>query len=404
MTYQLFVEIAPPPAFGFEPVYTDVSNLALNEVSISYGRQTIDQYVDPSSCSITFLLDSSLGEFDFDAFDLGYLVRIRAVVEGTPPPPLPGVPTDRIRFLGNVTDMAIDRETMTVTAVSQLISRYGKYLLPTAVTLSSTAGYICQDIANAALPGVPNYVFGAAANYWAAGTFALDADFPAGTNALEALLVTAMSEPYGFIYEDFNQEGMRSNDQNTRTQTLPDFTLTGDEIIDEWEVSKSVTSQLSKVIVNYTGGNSTSYNVPNSLGELEKTFDTIIISLAQANEFAQMNAARGLNLRYEIPKLTIPLATLSSARQRELLDSFLVDGIQINSFIRIPQIRPYVQRDYFVEGWSETISKHRWDWTLHLSDIGRSRYFERWNQIGAAVKWEDLQATQTWADLYYDWI
>lgn len=401
MSYTVTVEVAPIPTGGDAPAYVDVSNFALNEISISYGRQTIDQYVDPSSCSVTFLLSSALGEFDFEAFDLGYIVRVRAAVTG--------YPLERVRFVGIVTDMAIDRETMTVTAVSQLISRYGKYALPVPVTLNSTAGYICQDIANAAIPGIPNYVFGGMANYWADGTFVLDADFPAGTNALEALLTTAMSEPYGFIYEDFATEGMRSTDQDSRTRPKPNFTLTGDEVIDDWEVTKSVTSQLTKVFVNYVGGQ-TSYDVPSSLGELEKTYDTIIVSLANANEFAVMNAARGLNLRYEIPKAVIPLATLSSARQNELLSTGGPDGIKINSMVRLPAIRPYVQRDYFVEGWSETISIHRWDWTLHLSDIGRSRYFERWNQLNTnpllapVITWNDLEPAQTWGDLYYDWI
>lgn len=395
MSYTITVETAPIPTDGNGPVYVSVSDLTINEISISYGRQTIDQFVDPSSCSITFLLDSSLGQFDFDAFDLGYILRVRAAVDGFPSP--------RVRFVGIVTDMSIDRDTMTVSAVSQLISRYGKYSLPTAVTLNSTSGYICAAIANAALPGVPNYVFGGMANYWAEGTFALDADFQIGANALESLLTTAASEPYGFIYEDFLTEGMRSTDQNSRQQKTPDFELTGDEIIDDWEVSKSVTSQLTKAIVNYVGGQ-TSYDVPNSLGELEKTYDTIIISLAQAAEFAQMTAARGMNLRYEIPKATIPLATLSSARQDELLSYSQSHGIRINAFVRLPLIRSYVQRDYFVEGWSETISRHRWDWTLHLSDIGRSRYFQRWTQLDPAMTWDTAPATTTWADLYYDWI
>lgn len=401
MTYQIIVEVGAIPTGGGTPAYVDVSDFAMNEISISYGRQTIDQPVDPSSCTVTFLLDSSIGTFDFSAFDLGYVVRIRALIDG--------YPANRIRFLGVVTDMAIDRDTMTVSAVSQLISRYGKYLLPTAIPTVSTAGDILSDIATAAIPGIPNYITGGLANYWAPGTILLDADFAAGTNALEALLTTAASEPYGFIYEDFNSAGMRSNDQNSRIQANPDITLTGDEIIDDWEVSKSVTSQLNRVIVNYVGGQTT-YTIPSSLGELEKTYDTIIVSLADANEFAAMTGARGENLRYEIPKATIPFATLSSARQNELTSNVSPYGIRINSFVRLPAIRPYVQRDYFVEGWSETISRHRWDWTLHLSDIGRSRYFQRWNQIDTDplilvyTTWDDLSATLTWEDFYYDWI
>lgn len=401
MSYTVIVEVAPIPTGGGVPAYVDVSDFALNETTINYGRETIDQQVDPSTCSITFLLSSALGEFDFAAFDLGYVVRVRALIDG--------YAAQRIRFLGVVTDMMIDRETMTITAVSQLISRYGKYSLPVAIPNINTAGVICAAIATAADPTIPNFVgAGPMANYWATGTFLLDADFAAGTNALEALLTTAMSEPYGFIYEDFAAEGMRSNDQNSRTQANPDITLTGTEIMNDWEVSKSVTSQLNKVFVNYVGGQTT-YEVPSSLGELEKTYDTIIVSLADADEYAKMNGARGLNLRYEIPKATIPFATLSSARQNELTSNVNPYGIRINSFVRLPAIRPYVQRDYFVEGWSETISKHRWDWTLHLSDIGRSRYFQRWNQLNdkpplPILTWDDLQATQTWADLYYDWI
>lgn len=394
MSYTVVVQTAPIPAAGDPAVYTDISSYTLDSVSISYGRQTLDQSVDPSSCTIELLLDSSLGTFNFANVDLGYLVRVKAQVDG--------YVEDRVRFIGVVTDMVVGRETMTITAVSQLLSRYGKYSLPTAVTTNDTAGYILADIATAAAAGLPSNI---GPDIWAEGTFNLDADFAIGTNALEALTRTAASEPYGFVYEDFLSESMRSTDKLTREFAGADFTFTGDEIIDSWEVSKSVTSQVNKAVVNWTGG-TTSYTSPANLGELEKNYDTIITTLQDADNLALFLATSGINLRYEIPRVTIPFATLSSVRQDELLahDPAGSEGIRINSYVRLPQIRSYIETDYFVEGWSETISRNRWDWTLHLSDVYRSRYFQQWNQVTALLEWQDVEATTTWDDLIYEWI
>lgn len=394
MSYIVVVQTAPIPAAGDPAIYTDISTYTLDSVSISYGRQTLDQSVDPSSCTIDLLLDSSLGTFNFANVDLGYLVRVKAQVDG--------YVEDRVRFIGVVTDMVVGRETMTITAVSQLLSRYGKYSLPTAVTTNDTAGYILADIATAAAAGLPLNI---GPDIWAEGTFNLDADFAIGTNALVALTTTAASEPYGFVYEDFLSESMRSTDNLTRELTGPDFTFTGDEIVDNWQVSKSVTSQVNKAIVNWTGG-TTSYTSPANLGELEKSYDTIITTLQDADNLALFLATSGINLRYEIPQVTIPLATLSSVRQDELLahDPAGSEGVRINTYVRLPQIRSYIETDYFVEGWSETISRNRWDWTLHLSDVYRSRYFQLWNQVTALLEWQDVEATTTWDDLIYEWI
>jgi hypothetical protein len=398
MSYTVIVDAAPVPVGANAPVYVTLTQYTLNEITTDYGRKTIDETVDPSSCQLEFLLDSSLGTFDTTDVDLGYLIRVRVNITG--------YLQNRIRFLGMVTDISIDRETLSITAVSQLISRYGKYVLPTPVTTNNTAGYVAQAIANAANAGIPNNIISpSSGNYWAEGIFQLDADFQAGTNALEALQTTVSSEPFGFLYEEFDANGMRSTDQTTRSKLIPDFELTGDEILDDWQVGKKVNSQVTEAIVNYVGGTVT-YTLPSNFGELQRTYDTIIVSQADAEEYAFANCVRGVNLRYEIPQITIPVATMSSVRQNQLIgkDYLAQDGIRINSLIRIPVIRSYIETDYFVEGWTERISKHRWDMTLHLSDANRTRYFQKWNQVTALLEWQDVEATTTWDDLIYEWI
>lgn len=398
MSYTVIVDAAPVPIGATPPVYVTLTQYTLNDIAIDYGRKNIDQVVDPSTCQLEFLLDSSLGAFDTTDIDLEYLIRVRVNITG--------YLQNRIRFLGMVTDISIDRETLSVTAVSQLISRYGKYVLPTAITTNNTAGYVAQAIATAANAGIPNNIISpSSGNYWAEGIFQLDAEFPAGTNALEALQTTVSSEPYGFLYESFDSNGMRSTDQTTRSKLTPDFELTGTEILDSWQVGKRVNSQVTEAIVNYVGG-TVSYTIPSNFGELQRTFDTIIVSQTDAEEYALFNCIRGVNLQYEIPQITIPVATLSSVRQDQLIgkDPFAQDGLRINSLIRIPEIRPYIETDYFIEGWTERISKHRWDITLHLSNSARSRYWERWNEVTANLEWQNVSTSTTWNTLLYEWI
>ena len=403
MSYQVFIETAPPVDSPTDPPdWVSLNTYALNEITINYGREKVDTDVDASTFTAQFLLDSSLGAFPFEDFDLGYMIRIYVVFDGET--------TKRIRFLGNVTDTTINRDTMSIAGVTSVISRYGKFVLGSDIIRSRTkAGvYLGVIAALAEKAKSKSGQSGSTADNFAPGLFDLDGvKFVKGDNALAALQLVAQSEPFGFLWEDFFTQGLRSNDQSTREKVDPDFILTGDEIIDDWEVSKSVLSQVTSAVVNYSGSAgaaSITYEIDNPLGDIQVQYDTLIYYQADAELYGLYRVGRGTELRYEIPKITIPIGILPEARQKELISTSSTTGLRMNSFVRIPEIRPYIQTDYFVEGWTETIARHRWDLTLRMSDIYRSRYFQRWSRLDAALQWEDVEATKTWADLYYDWI
>lgn len=396
MSWQIFVEIAPPPDAA-APSYTTISQYVLDQISIEYGRKTFDEDVSPTSASIGLLLDSSLGTFDVDAIDVGHILRISVSIDGEL--------QKRRRFIGNITDLAIDKERMNIAAVSSSMSRYGKYTLDFPITNNTTAGAIAVRIANDADPSTPNYLrFGGAANFWAIGVYQLDADFQPGDNALEALRLAVGSEPFGFIYEDFTTEGMLSNDQNTRKTKTPDFILTGDEILDDWAVSKSITGQVTSAIVNYVGPNTVRVSATTPQGEIERTYDTIIINAADATEYATFMANRGAVATYDLPSITIPIGILPVARQQELIAFSNLDGLRINKYVQIPQIRPYIATNYFVEGWNEQLSRSSWNLTLHLSNVGRSRYFQAWDEVTPTLTWAATPTFETWQLMNYDWI
>lgn len=396
MSWQTRVRIAPPSDGITPPSWSFIDEFVLDDVQIAYGRMTPDELVSPTSASISLLLDSSLGSFSVDDLDVGHQIEISVIIGGDS--------LRRNRFSGNVTDIGIDKDRMTVTAVSSAMSRYGKYSLTAPITTNNTAGIVAIAIANNALPAVPNSLIFSINNSWSVGVFQLDADFPAGTNALEALQTTVQSEPFGFMYEDFQSESIISTDQDTRKTKTPDFTFTGGEILDDWAVSKSVTSSVTAAVVNYVGGNSVKVSATTNQGEIERIYETIIVSAANATTYATYMVGRGEEFAYDLPTITIPVGILSETRQRELIAYSTTEGVRINSFVRIPQIRPYITTDYFVEGWSEQISRSSWNLTLHLSNVGRSRYFQAWNDVTPTLTWAATPTTETWLLMRYDWI
>jgi hypothetical protein len=267
--------------------------------------------------------------------------------------------------------------------------------------MTETAGLIALEIATIADPATPNYIVAPLANYWAEGVYELQANFPIGTNALEALQLVVESEPFGFMYEDFTTQGIRSNDQLTRSSAEPDYILSGDEILDNWEVSKTVVNQVTRSVVEYVGGTQ-EFVIPSDFGQIELQSTTIIKNAPQALEYAEFQAGRRSELRFSIPSITIPLGILPDSRIYELLAHSSNTGLSINSLVEIPEIRPYIETKYFIEGWVESISRSSWNLTLAMSDIALSRWYQRWNQ--AELAWEDVPAGRTWLDLEYEWI
>lgn len=397
MSWQVIVERADPVISG-TPNWVQIQDYVLDDVEIVYGRRTVDETVSPTSAGISLLLDSSLGTFDASSIDLGDLIRIGVKI--TP------AGDRRTRFSGGITDISINKDSMDIVAVSSSMSRYGLFSLTAAFTSPfTTAGMLASAIANNADPSAPSFVRDLPrTNFFAVGSFNLDPDFQIGQNALEALYLTIQSEPFGFLYEEFITEGLRSTAQNSRKVKTPHFILSGDEILDDWQVQKSVTSQVTRAVVNYANGLSTGYTATTGLGEIEKTYDTIIQDLANADTYALYMVGKGQNLPYEIPSITIPIGILPTARQEELIATTDLNGLRINKYVRIPEIRSYIQTEYFVEGWTENLSRSRWNLTLNLSSVGRSRWFQAWEDVTATLKWEDVEATRKWQTLENDWI
>jgi hypothetical protein len=306
-----------------------------------------------------------------------------------------------IRFYGNITDILIDKDTVSIVAVSSLLSRWGKYNLLSTVATTNTSGPIVEAIVNAATGANPNTP-SPAVNYFAPGVYQQTVNFPAGTNALEAMFATVAGEPFAFFFEDFSTQAIYCNDQNTRdvaSPTPPDgIELYGTDILDDWSVSRSVQSQMNQAIVNYNTGTET-YTSTEAIGTLQTTTDTYLDVAANAQQLAQFKVGRGSKLRYEIESITIPIATLGEYRGGTLIFAF-----RINALIRIPNLRSYIQTDYFIEGWSEEIGPETWTMELYMSDVARSRYYQRWSTVPAARQWGQVPVTTTWGSLTFDWI
>jgi hypothetical protein len=359
---------------------------SLEGITITTGRQDARSPVNPTTCSVTLLYDSALGSFDPSTFSVGDLL----IVEKTAIVPI-------VRFTGRVTDLQFDEYVLTITAVTDGISRFGRFSADFTIG-SGYTGEILDDTYTSVLvnayPGTaPTANFDPGITYL---------DTPTLTNSSPAQFVQTVSasEPNSFFYE-LPDGSLEFRDQEHFRYQTPDVTFLDTEVLEGWQVTKRISDKINSSLVNYVGGSET-YTETSDVtiyGLIQQSLDTYCSDPADALNLATRTVKNYALPGWTLPGITVAMSPLSSARQ-----AFIANNSGIAQLVEIPSLAPGLNTYYVVQGYSETFGRYSWDINFYLSDWTLFRPSQNWEDIISGITWVAVPGSITWDDMLRDWI
>lgn len=402
-------------------------NKTIDGVSIRWGRQSVQDQPEPTSCSFSLLRSSTLGTIDVTSIKVGAQVKLTVA---------PPSEAHYRRFFGIITDVDVNYETINVAAVATgiYVMRQLSYMIQpgtgAAVESDATTVAISYYAFAAAQLGVSLTNPPDQTRYPA---YSFDADWPNGHSSMSIVEVVPPTEPptplpisgilndwadsvpSGVIWEDMLEVGGVDNvnvifaGQLDRDKPLtPDLTLTGDEVLLDWDSGRDLGLFCTSSRIGYSGlytlnGYTVEYNtagaeeyvsdLTETWGAFAKSYQAPIIYATDAAEVAKVNVQNGQVPGY-VTEVTVPFGTLGHARQAQILPLLLIGNL-----VEVPTLATGVPTLYFLEGYTETISQGDWTFRLMLSDPSNSWYGQRWQDVTPTLQWDQVGATTTWIDL-----
>lgn len=366
--------------------WIDYSSSSLEGVTITTGRQDARSPVNPTTCSVTLLYDSDLASFDPSTFSVGDLL----IVEKTVTVPI-------VRFVGRVTDLQFDKYVLTVTAVSDGISRFGRFVADFDLGAGDTGEILDLAYTNILLNAYPGTA--PTANFDPGITYL---DTPMLTNSSPAQFVQTVtaSEPNSFFYE-LPDGSLEFRDQEHFRYQTPDITFSDTEVLDGWQVTKRISDKINSAVVNYTGGNET-YTETSDVtiyGLIQQSLDTYCSDPADALNLATRTVKNYAVPGWTLPGITVAMSPLSTARR-----DFIANNSGIAQLVEIPSLATGLNTYYVVQGYSETFGRYSWDINYYLSDWTLFRPSQNWEDIISGITWVAVPGSITWDEMLKDWI
>jgi len=397
---------------------TDYSSSVLNGVRIRVGRDNVDGLIEPHAAAVQ-LVHRDVASVDPNGFEIGQTVTITVDKQATA-----GTHT---LFVGQITDLVVNRDALEVVAVSAPIVDLARQQITTA----GYSGTVLQAFDTLyGLISSPSYEP-------AGGFFALGAGqtvtVPAGTyTASDVIQTVAQSAIEGLLNQDAGSTVFFTTSEDRRTFT-PDLELEGDEVLIDWEVTRRRSQLVNRVDVDYSSGTETAQDATSiaGFGILTKQITTYLDSSADAQAYADFEIARATVPAFYLDRVTVPAHTLSAAdydvvvvapiRQpgvapawqdvpvgtawddlapSEIWQDFqLADSTRGAFLLRIPELFTGLPQSYFVEGATYTITRNTLDVELSISESSLTRPTQRWVDVSPLIAWQNVDAGQTWADL-----
>jgi hypothetical protein len=365
---------------------TEISASTLEGVTITTGRQDARSSVNPTTCSVSILYDSDLGTYDPSLYEIGEIIRVQTLT--------PSGYLDR--FYGRITDLQFDKYVLTITGVTDGISRFGRFI----ADFDYGSGDTGDVLTNA-------YVGSIAPNYPTAPAYSFDTGVtyvttPALTNFSPAEFVQRLvaSEPNSMFYERVDG-ALFLRDQEWFRSAVPDLTFLSTEIADTWQVTKRIGDKINSAVVDYDGG-STSYTETADTalyGKIQTSISTYCDAAADALNLATRTVKNYVEPGWTLPEITVPMSPLTSAR-REVIRA----NSSISNLVEIPVLTPGLNTKYVIQGYTERLGRYSWDITLYLADWSLFRPAQNWNDIVSGITWAATPVSISWDDMLKDWI
>ena len=397
---------------------TDYTSSALNAVQIQVGRDNVDAVIQPHAATVE-LVHRDNPAVDPNDFEIGQTVQVtvdRQATAGT-----------HTLFVGQITDLIVNRDAVQIVAVSAPIVDLARQ----QITTTGATGTVLDVFSSLyGLISSPSYEP-------AGGFYALDAldavTVPAGTyTASDVLQTVAQSAVEGLLNQDAGQHVFFTTSADRRTY-VADLELEDSEVLIDFEVTRRRSQLVNRVDVDYATGTETASDATSisTFGILTKQIRTYLDSSSDAQNYALFEVARSTIPAFYLDRVTVPAHTLSAAdfdvlvvapiRQAAVAvawddvpiatawadldagtpwETFQLTASTAGAFLlRIPELFPDLPRDYFVEGATYTITRNTATVDLSISEATLTRPAQRWVDVSPAIAWQNVEATQTWADL-----
>lgn len=382
---------------------TDFSAKTINNVIVYWGRQDLYRQPDPATCTISLIRDSSLGTIDPLTLEVGSTVSAYTTVNAV----------DKYRFYGTVTDITVNFFTIDIVAVSPA-ARWPSFVEYTDLGPAIAPGpvwdlteqYTGDKVAAllGSFPGSPTVDAEQGelkVGYWY--------DQPETVDYWAAVQAIVAGEPFGVLCEDMTLGSptwwqARFTDATVRRNTTPDLTLSGDEIILDWQVTKAVGDKVNYLTTSVPAHPDGWW--PDETINWDQPADTTTQRYAGSlqptyspPEAVRLLATSQIGLwrtpNYRLRQVNIPMSALSQVRQAAILDQ-----VRMSKLVEIPAILPSFPTDYFLEGSQDTYVDGRYVLTLFLSDATLSHPPDRWDDVAPSLEWGQVSASLTWSDAY----
>lgn len=376
---------------------TEVQAWTLNEIVVNHGRQSIGEDVPPSNASLSFIWDKP-GAPDLDGFVIGRRVNVWLIISSYPTQPL-------CLFDGSVTDVVVVETALSVIAVNRALAEIGRQTVTLGSQITAT---VASALSTLYALGSQDPRLGTTT-----GTTAVRVETFDTENLLGVMREVAASEIGGYLTQSMpwgptvvgftTGPHVINRTVANRSQLTPDITFTGDEIVDAWAFSRRMEDFVNRVTVY---GTEDATDFPDGFwvedntvsideyGLNELQIRTRIRYENDAETLANDKLDRYYVNGWIIEELQVLLGTMSDARLFAVLDDLNPD-----TFIAIPEIFSDAPTRFFVEGITFTLAAHDIQALLYISTAGFSRGAQQWQQVTPTLTWADVPATLTWTDL-----
>ena len=396
---------------------TDYSSTVLEGATIQVGRTNVDETIFPHAATVNLLHRGT--SVDPNVFEIGQETRITVDKQNTA--------GTHLLFVGQITDIVVTRDTIQVIAVSAPIVD----LAHQDITTGNVTGTVTEAFSTLyGLISSPSYA--PAGGFYALGANST-VDVPADTySARDVLDQVAASAIEGLVNQDAGETVFFTTSEDRRTYTA-DFQLEDDEVLVDYQVTRRRDQLVNRVAVNYDAGTWTESDATSiaNFGILTKTIDTYLDTAGDAEDYAVFELARSTVPAFYLDRIGVPAHLLTPADYDILVvspirqptiptawedvpaattwndlgaatpwETFQLGESTAGAFLlQIPELFADLPRFYFVEGATYQIGRNTLTVDLSISEATLTRPAQRWVDVPGSILWQNVDATQTWADL-----
>ena len=402
---------------------TAVESKTLEGVTVRYGRQSVYQQPEPTTCSVT-LVREALGTVNLVDIQVGTTVEVTVTPTGQ---------SALRRFYGVVTDISADKDTVRLDCTST-----GVYSLRQLTTVDTLGPPLILDNYSPVdlLVGLYEQALDQLGYDYGAGKPARFPDIYGSDYPLETWPILPLGARYenaeivplrnvvetalpciigGVLFEVMRKVSGRTNialvlkNAADRLNASTVVTLTDTEVANDWDAFVDLGQFATITTVRYQGPYdfvAGAFNAPGSVtvtsaqygadGPFTEVLDTNIYDGTSALSLATYRNGWSENPGPTL-EFTVPLAALADARARDI-----AYYSEVSRLWELPPLADGLTTHWFVEGYTERIARHDWTLRMRCSDWVNSGRGQQWDEVTAGLQWQATDPTVRWIDVRWE--